>query len=260
MGEHRTLHDRAGEVEMEEHFSIDKGDKNTVTTDEGEENTRKCISKPENDSSEENLCDMSEVTADIKNEITRALIDGEKVKKRLNTENKIIKSLCKQASEEYELYNQENMDDLFESSDDDVEIKDTDVKDSTEIGQDDGAIKPINNSDNAKDDVSDETVDESTIVDKGKNVVYARNPSFEHLEGRTAKLKNEAYHRHLKGIAEDILNSIEKVQVLFVIAFEQLDSAEGRDQCNVRVEDYFFRPLWKHLLVLFRFAFMLQHI
>lgn len=178
-----------------------------------------------------NAKDVAEISSEIKADIEQSIIEGNGLKLRLEKENKSLISLSKQTTEEYEKYNQENMDDLFE---DDFDVDDTD--DDTSDGQRD---KPIA-----------ETEDQTTEPETSK--VSKKNAGFEKLENRISLLRNDAYHRHLKGITDDILTSIERVQVLFVIVFEQLDCAEGRDQCNVLLEGYFFKPLWKYLLVLFR--------
>ena len=194
--------------------------------------------------------DVTEVTVEIKDDIKQAISDGVKLEKKINKQEKTVKAICRQATDDFELYSQENMDDLFESSDD----SDTEIPDEESESPKDEIVEENDN--DKSETIESEKDDESwrNTDSKGRHrcKTLSKNPSFENLEVKIAELKNEAYHRHLKGITEDILTSIDKVKVLFVIAFEQLDCAEGRDQCNAIVEDFFFRPLWKHLLTLFR--------
>jgi hypothetical protein len=50
-------------------------------------------------------------------------------------------------------------------------------------------------------------------------------------------LKNEAYHRHIKAVSEDIHHYMEKMLVLFTICYEQLDCVVGKDQCYACLEE-----------------------
>ncbi|KAL4235268.1 VPS9 domain-containing protein 1 [Mactra antiquata] len=136
------------------------------------------------------------------------------------------------------------------------EIVQDSIDNVAEVGKSTYEENKNDNIDESSKDV-DKVNEEDTLDDttpKTEEVVMKRKPSYENLDSQIHLLKNEAYHRHLNGITDDILTSIEKVQVLFVIMYEQLDSAEGRDQCNVLLEEYFFRPLWNDLLTLFRLA------
>ncbi|CAI9716022.1 Hypothetical predicted protein [Octopus vulgaris] len=66
------------------------------------------------------------------------------------------------------------------------------------------------------------------------------------------KLTDDAYQRHLHNISKDILLYNEKIMKMFIICYEGLDSAEGRDQIYACIEEMFFKPIWPHLLLLFR--------
>lgn len=202
--------------------------------------------------------DLGDVCAEVKEDLEKAIVDGDKIKTRLERENQRVKSLSRQATEEYEKYNQENMDDLFDDDDENDEDN-MDLDMSNEGGDeaddkidDDEAVPDNDKTCEGEERYEPETGEEGKETEKPKTL--KKNPSIENLQDKIAQLKNEAYHRYLKGISEEILTSIEKVQVLFVIVFEQLDSAEGRDQCNFLLEGYFFKPIWKYLLVLFRLA------
>ena len=229
------------------------GEKTSGSKQDSEENVddRKCENLDENDTKatryvedvEENnenepvKCEeknIETVTVEVKDDIESALLKSKKVIKQLNRENKASKMICRQVTQDYEKYNQENMDELFDESEDEEENT------CVEKDGDDSVI-------NGKQSVTDEAEEElQSIVGSLKK--------FTDSEALVAQLKNEAYLRHLTGITEDIITSIEKIQVLFVIAFQELDSAEGRDQCNVLLEGFFFQPLWESLLVLFRFV------
>ncbi len=65
-------------------------------------------------------------------------------------------------------------------------------------------------------------------------------------------MSEEAYQRHLTGISQDVHSFLEKILVMFTIAYEDLDSPTGRDQCYASLEEPFFKPLWKYILALFR--------
>ncbi|GFO41122.1 vps9 domain-containing 1 [Plakobranchus ocellatus] len=69
---------------------------------------------------------------------------------------------------------------------------------------------------------------------------------------RIAKLSLEACERHLTSICEDIHRYLDKLLVLLTIAYEPLDTPVGKDQCAVSLEEPFFKPIWKTLLLLFR--------
>ncbi|KAK7498931.1 hypothetical protein BaRGS_00009740 [Batillaria attramentaria] len=79
-------------------------------------------------------------------------------------------------------------------------------------------------------------------------------PSVSEDQAEIQRMSREAYQRHLKNIATDVHQYMEKMLILFTIAYEQLDSPLGRDQCYASLEETFFKPLWKFLLMLFRLA------
>ena len=233
---------------------------------------------------------LSDTTKSIKRDLETAMVKGQQLKDKLERENKILMSHGRISSIDIEKYNEENMDDLFDTDDEDDDADDSAFgssfysstsgswrtnsqvsetnsrktlstqisKISSDAQSDVGISLDINETDN-------ETVEktsnnsESEIAgnctkdeNENKRNSLTKNVSFQNLESAIKQLRNDAYHRHLKNITEDILTSIEKIQVLFVIGFEQLDTAEGRDQCNVLVEKHFFKPIWKYLLMLFR--------
>lgn len=76
--------------------------------------------------------------------------------------------------------------------------------------------------------------------------------SEEDKETQVELLTNEAYKRHLQNFTKDILLYMEQLVKTFTTAYEELGSAEGRDQCYAYIEDKFFRPVWPHLILLYR--------
>ena len=232
---------------------------------------------------------LTDTTKSIKYDLETAIVKGQHLKDKLERENAILMSHARVSSIDIEKYNEENMDDLFDSDDENEDddsafgssfyssisgswrtnsqISDNSRKKtlSTQISkissdaQSDVGIslesKETDTEEVAKTCSKSETDSSGNCTkdeNENKRNSLTKNVSFQNLESAIKQLRNEAYHRHLKQITEDILTSIEKIQVLFVIGFEQLDTAEGRDQCNVLVEKHFFRPIWKYLLLLFR--------
>ncbi|XP_060552405.1 VPS9 domain-containing protein 1-like [Ruditapes philippinarum] len=203
--------------------------------------------------------DLADVSLEIKNDLEKAITDGTKLKIRLEEENQRLKMFSRQATEEYEKYNQENMDDLFDDDDDsDTEVDISNVGGESVANEKEADGNKTSSNDRKSIETSSKLTENLDVeeAEKSKEIRSPRglrkNPSFENLDDKIALLKNEACHRHLKGITEDVLTSVEQLQVLFVIVFEQLDSADGRDQCNVLLERYFFKPVWNYLLALFR--------
>ena len=46
----------------------------------------------------------------------------------------------------------------------------------------------------------------------------------------------------------------DKLLVLMTVAYAPLDTPVGKDQCAVSLEEPFFKPIWKTLLLLFRYV------
>lgn len=204
---------------------------------------------------------LSQVTEEIKSDLEKAMLEGNKLALSLEKSRKF--------NVDYETYNQENMDDLFDDvEDEDVDDIQEETKDSSQIENEkeldkicheqkmdsEGFDEESAKCDDKNQSKTDNIGADNSVLKGDKPKVLKKNPSFTDLETKIGELRNDDYYFHLKGIADDILTSIEKIHVLFVIVFEQLDSAEGRDQCNVLIEGYFFKPLWRNLLVLFRLA------
>ena len=264
--------------------------KNKIELKRKESEEDKILNKVKNNVDSLTEQNLSDTTKSIKRDLETAMVKGQQLKDKLERENKILMSHGRISSIDIEKYNEENMDDLFDTDEEDDDADDSAFgssfysstsgswrtnsqasetnsrktlstqisKISSDAQSDVGISLDINETDN-------ETVEkagnnsESEIAgnctkdeNENKRNSLTKNVSFQNLESAIKQLRNDAYHRHLKNITEDILTSIEKIQVLFVIGFEQLDTAEGRDQCNVLVEKHFFKPIWKYLLMLFR--------
>ena len=72
------------------------------------------------------------------------------------------------------------------------------------------------------------------------------------IEDSVRELERDALEILVRNIAHDVLGYLEEIQTMFIVAYEQLDNAEGRDLCYSCVEEPFFKPIWRYLLALFR--------
>ena len=260
----------------------DLSDKKKSDVDTLERTEDKDADLDKTDSCVSSVQDLANVTDDIKQDLKAAMVKSQKLRDSLEMENRKLKSMSRQVTLEYEKYNAENMDDLFDDEEDEDEMDsaleysvhstisgtsyqseksdiDMKVSNKNDILNDKQEIESSNLDSNESDSSIDVNANDEPILnnthfkeESSNKEGFPNDLSFQSLESSIKQLRNEAYYRHLKNITEDILTSIEKIQVLFVIGFEQLDTAEGRDQCNVLVEKHFFKPIWKYLLRLFR--------
>ena len=260
----------------------DFADKKKSDVDTLERTEDKGADLDKTDSCVSSVQDLANVTDDIKQDLKAAMVKSQKLRDSLEMENRKLKSMSRQVTLEYEKYNAENMDDLFDDEEDEDEIDSAlessvystisgtsyqsgksgineKVSNKNDILNDKQEIESSNLDSNESDSSIDVNANDESVLnnthskeESSNKEGFPNNLSFQSLESSIKQLRNEAYYRHLKNITEDILTSIEKIQVLFVIGFEQLDTAEGRDQCNVLVEKHFFKPIWKYLLRLFR--------
>ena len=263
------------DLKCNEDFS-DKKKSNVERTEDKDadlDKTDSCVSSAQ---------DLANVTDDIKQDLKAAMVKSQKLRDSLEMENRKLKSMSRQVTLEYEKYNAENMDDLFDDEENEDEMDSSlessvystisgtsyqrgksdineEVSNKNDILNYKQEIESSNLDSNESDSSIDVNANDEPVLnnthfkeESSNKECFPDNLSFQSLESSIKQLRNEAYYRHLKNITEDILTSIEKIQVLFVIGFEQLDTAEGRDQCNVLVEKHFFKPIWKYLLRLFR--------
>lgn len=225
--------------------------------------------------------ELETVTSPVENmldntkaDIMKALEEGKTCQERIMAQIRETDIISSKVTEEYEKYSAENMDDLFEddSSEDNRVFQHNNVSykyysksspiERNEVLPD---IKHLTNTPSHSDYESDNVnqsfqSDSSTRLSENdqtsdgmsshrkKSITNYSNIDAKKLEA----LKNEAYHRHLKGVSEDVHMYMEKLQVLFTIAYEELNSPEGRDQCYATLEEAFFTPIWQYLLALFR--------
>lgn len=216
--------------------------------------------------------DMDEICDEVKEDLKEAIVKGEVLKTKLKEENKKVSKILRKVSNDFEKYNLENMDDLFD--DDDDEEDDVDDKwlppPYSSIQTSDTKTSHQLKMDNSNSDQS-ETLTESCDTPKSSrpqnlspNRRHSSNttnkliqrPKVEHvhaMEEKLACMKNEAYHRHLKGISEDVQISLEKIQALFTMVYDQLDSPVGQDLCYACLEKPFFQPIWQYLVALYRY-------
>ncbi|XP_012941775.1 VPS9 domain-containing protein 1 isoform X2 [Aplysia californica] len=213
-----------------------------------------------------------------KKDLHLALEKGERLESQLSWERKQAQLLMRQVTRDYENYNEENFDDLFEDDEEGNNEKETALggdgnaekrKDmrstgvlsnpTTTFNQDPKLVK------SKSEDKHSPSFDRSQSHQPRANQLSMDNDAavFQSLPAnvnrssdpvvskKLAKLSVDAYKRHLKSISDDILNFLDKLLVMMTIAYEPLDTPVGRDQCAVSLEEPFFKPIWKTLLRMF---------
>ena len=175
------------------------------------------------------------VQVEVKDDLETAIDMGDKECRKLKEDLRETTGFLHQISQEYDSYNQDNMDELF---DDEENSDDNDEKEK------------VNEIDDEK------VVQMGDQINKDESVIKssASLSDLKSIEMKIKNLKNEAYHRHIKAVSEDIHHYMEKMLVLFTICYEQLDCVVGKDQCYACLEESIFIPIWKYLLVLFRYC------
>lgn len=175
------------------------------------------------------------VQVEVKDDLKTAIDMGDKECRKLKEDLREATGFLHQISQEYDSYNQDNMDELF---DDEENSDDNDEKEK------------VNEIDDEK------VVQMGDQINKDESVIKssASLSDLKSIEMKIKNLKNEAYHRHIKAVSEDIHHYMEKMLVLFTICYEQLDCVVGKDQCYACLEESIFIPIWKYLLVLFRYC------
>ena len=76
--------------------------------------------------------------------------------------------------------------------------------------------------------------------------------SFAQVEEKLKHLQQEALERHLQYIVKDIHEALDRVLIMFIVAYEALDSPTGRDVTYVNIEEPFFKAIWPFLISLYR--------
>ena len=203
-------------------------------------------------------------TEDTKESLSRAMEKGEELQAELQAEQVKAARLLHQVTHDYESYNAENMDDLFDDDDDDDDDDGGGGDEETASHKKNKAQEDVE-CDLPESDQPTSLSAPSHASRTGPESLVSRSSSggsvqdFPSLpssvgEGQAEieRLSKEAYQRHVKNISADVHMYLEKLLILFTIAYEQLDSPLGRDQCYASLEETFFKPLWKFLLMLFR--------
>ena len=181
-------------------------------------------------------------------DLEEAMDKGQTLQKQLTIEMEQSQSLLVNFTKDYEKYNQENMDDLFEDDDDDGD-------DDSNTGANDG---DDDDNDKHRLDISDKNSPHICNPTPSSDQSPMLPPSISHSsapimsDSELCRISEEAYHRHLKWISEDVHSYMEKLLVMFTIAYDKLDSPTGRDVCYASLEEFFFKSLWKYLLILYR--------
>ncbi|XP_070537434.1 VPS9 domain-containing protein 1-like isoform X2 [Ptychodera flava] len=90
-------------------------------------------------------------------------------------------------------------------------------------------------------------IDEFVAEEKSK-----AESDFNQVEEQIDLMNEEALKRHLDVVTEDVHKYLDKLQIMFVVAYEEMDTAIARDQCIASTETYFFQPIWQSVLTIFR--------
>ncbi|PVD20563.1 hypothetical protein C0Q70_18719 [Pomacea canaliculata] len=186
------------------------------------------------------------IDGENKKELSDSMAQNKKLSQQLAYEQERMAKMLHQVSQDYEKYNEENMDDLFDDGEEN-EYEDHEKQ----------MLAHLPESDQNTVSVSQTTIGPNSMVFRSLSGMVQEFPSLPSVVDDSSEietLSSQAYERHLKNISADVHMYMEKMLVLFTIAYEQLDSPLGRDQCYASLEEMFFKPLWKFLLMLFRGA------
>lgn len=191
-------------------------------------------------------------TKDTKDDLSKAMEKGENLQAQLRTEQAKASRILHQITHDYESYNAENMDDLFDDEDEEAETT-SDTKDKIEAEDTECDLPESDQPTSLSASLhSSYTGSDSLLSHSSSGQDFPSLPSVSEGQAEIERLSKEAYQRHVKNISADVHMYLEKLLILFTIAYEQLDSPLGRDQCYASLEETFFKPLWKFLLMLFR--------
>ncbi|XP_013404043.1 VPS9 domain-containing protein 1 isoform X2 [Lingula anatina] len=216
------LDDDDEEEEEEEAQTSDYDSLATNASDTNTELEKSGASESTSANQSENSCDkdLGDISGDVKGNLESAIRKGERLSSKLKSQSlentnvpKVVKK-CEDAAKDNldpsrEKYDVNDMDDLFEDSDD-------------------------------GDDEMPPGTDSTASQDQA-------TPVMDSPEQLTAALE-----RHLHNITKDVHVCLDQLMSLFIVAYEELDSPAGRDQCRASMEEPFFQPLWPLLLSLFR--------
>lgn len=157
---------------------------------------------------------FSDSCRENKKELEDALVQNNELTEKLKTENKKAVSILK------DLTDTQQFDDLFDEDEDE--------------------------------EPSGTFLTEGTLPNAGEIDIVKDLADIDEKE-KLNSLKKEALIRHRDDISNDVKTALEKLMSMFTVAYEQLDSAIGREICGSSLEEPFFKPLWPYILTLFRY-------
>ena len=67
------------------------------------------------------------------------------------------------------------------------------------------------------------------------------------------ELEKAALVRHFQNVSREVNESLDKLQAMFIVAYEELDNPTGKDLCYSCIEEPFFKPIWPYILHLARY-------
>ena len=172
--------------------------------------------------------DIGGATESIKEDLQSAITAGSELTAKLKQDNQEANKIMPNFHQ-LEFHASE-LDDLFDNDDDD---------------DNEGVDEKLQS---GKTSQGDNKTPEGQVVDQSDLPV--RSPDLSETKYR--ELHQAAYKRHLENITKDVHVHMEKLQCMFIVAYEELDSPAGRDQCFASLEEPFFKPLWEYLLALYR--------
>ena len=223
---------------------VDEKSEDKLEEDERDNDSGETMLEREDSESEiKGICEtMEEITADVKDDLVKAVDMGDKLQHKLEESNKKALKVAQRVSLDVESYYAENMDDLF--NDEDEEKESTADDQMSASGQD---ITVLNDRTSSSENQGDKNEGNGGFLkERSESAQSVEDP--EEIE----RLKTEAYRRHMKGISEDVHCYLDKLQELFICVYEQLKTPEGRDCCYSQLEEPFFKPIWQYLLALYR--------
>ncbi len=157
-------------------------------------------------------------------------------------------------------FNSEDFDDLFDKDDNTQEARDCDqdtsaakrpFQDQTdhsdpEEGESENSA-PVSTSSGDPEIQSPVTPGLKTLPQVFPNAAaaFSNAKDFESLE-------YEALRRHITNVVQDMQTDLERLQTMWIVAYEELDNATGRDVCYAVLEQPYFRSTWGYILTLYR--------
>ena len=230
--------------------AANSGEESDMSSQLPEENTQEAAHSEDLDENP-----VLRLTEDTKEEVSEAMAKGEQQQALLKYEQERTARVLRQISQDYEKYNAENMDDLFDSDDEEgafPQSSEADHSKDPEANQATSSSIPASLTSQTSQSSPDSLVSRSSSGGSVQDFPSLPSVECDETTEEIERMSKEAYQRHLKNISADVHMYMEKLLILFTIAYEHLDCPSGRDQCYASLEETFFKPLWKFLLMLFR--------